>query len=116
MNHGEVPTEPLCGLDGRPAGLDPLEDQAVVGNGVDAGDAGAAGIGKPAEPVGLACEEAVGRFDDGAGAVGQPKPRRRADVAAGHRSGGDDRALQERFGTRRSARHPGHGSKVSAGD
>ena len=54
VGRGEVAAEPFGGVGGRLAGLDPGEDQAVLGDGEHLGHAGAAGLGEPAQSLGLA--------------------------------------------------------------
>ena len=76
------------------------------------------GLGEPAQPLGLAFEEALGRLgaglDDGAAAVAQPQPGRGADVAAGHRGGGHDAMAEQGFRACRGPCHACHGFDVTA--
>ena len=99
MRCGEVAAEAFGGVSGGFALFDPGEDQAVFGDGQHLGHVGAAGFGQPAQSLGLADEHVDGglgpRLDDGVVSVGEPQSRRRTDVAAGDRGGGNDTLTKE---------------------
>ena len=106
-------------LRGRPARLDPGQDQAlgVVGEHLGHGDG--AGLGQPGQSRGLGLEEPDRRvragLDDRGPPVGEPQPGRRADVAAGDRVGRDHRRAEQSLGPLRDRRHRGHdGQSVQA--
>ena len=94
MGSGEIAAEPLGRVGCWLAVLDPGQDQAVFGNGEDLGYSRAASLREPAQTFGFADEHGGGclgpRLDDRVVPVGQSQARRRTDVTASDRGGGDD--------------------------
>ncbi len=113
VRRGQCLAEGHRGVDGALPGLDPAQDQALVVAPEHLGYGDPTGLREPAQAACLGVEEPLRRLvvglDQGGGAVAQPDPGGRRDVAAGHRRRGHHRGPQQLLRPLGDVRQPGHG-------